>query len=183
VNLKGQKFNKLLVVCEKFRKNRQIYWECQCECGNIVTACTGKLRYGHVKSCGCIKKAPKTKYGKAHAGWNGYGEISGSIWNRIKQSAKQRSKEFTIKIEEAWEIYENQGGKCALTDLPLVFAQTSKDLRNRLNTCSLDRIDSSKGYILGNVQWVHVKINYMKQNFSQQEFIDFCGKVWIKNGR
>jgi len=42
------------------------------------------------------------------------------------------------------------------------------------NTASLDRIDSSKGYIEGNVQWVHKMVNMSKQQYTQEEFINMC---------
>jgi len=48
-------------------------------------------------------------------------------------------------------------------------------------TASLDRIDSSKGYIEGNVQWVHRKINMMKQSYTQEEFIELCQAVVRNN--
>ena len=44
-------------------------------------------------------------------------------------------------------------------------------------TASLDRIDSSKGYVIGNVQWVHKDINIMKNKFDNQYFIDMCKKI------
>lgn len=31
-------------------------WECQCECGNIITVNGVELRNGHTKSCGCYQK-------------------------------------------------------------------------------------------------------------------------------
>jgi len=178
-----QRFGKLIVVSEKFRRNRNIFWECRCDCGNLTIACTGKLRCGHVKSCGCSRRAPKSKFGKNHAAWNGFEEISGSIWNRIKRSAKQRNREFSITIEYAWSLYEKQNRKCALTGIPIQFAMSSRHLKDGLNNCSLDRIDNSKGYVEDNVQWVYVKVNYMKQTLSQQEFIDLCGKVWQNQER
>jgi archaellum component FlaC len=42
---------------------------------------------------------------------------------------------------------------------------------------SLDRIDSKLGYIEGNVQWLHKDVNYMKQEYSQEYYIDICKKV------
>jgi len=42
-------------------------------------------------------------------------------------------------------------------------------------TASLDRINSSKGYTLDNVQWVHKTVNIMKQGLSDEDF-----KYWIK---
>ena len=44
-------------------------------------------------------------------------------------------------------------------------------------TASLDRIDSNKGYIKNNVQWVHKHINTMKMHMTDREFIDMCKKV------
>lgn len=178
----GQKFGKLLVIKEAFRKDRSIYWECGCDCGKSTVACTGKLQIGHVKSCGCSKKVPSKKFGKNHQGWCGCGEISGSIWNRIKQCAKQRKKEFSISIEEAWELYNKQGGKCALSGVSIKFAESCQALIDGENTCSLDRIDSTRGYVSGNIQWVHVVVNYMKQEFTQHEFVEWCGKIWNNFG-
>lgn len=44
-------------------------------------------------------------------------------------------------------------------------------------TASLDRIDSSKGYIKGNVQVMSHKANAMKNSASQQELIKFA--EWV----
>ena len=54
-------------------------------------------------------------------------------------------------------------------------AKSKADLK--LQTASLDRIDSTKGYSKDNIQWVHKDINCMKMDFSQQYFIDLCVKV------
>lgn len=42
---------------------------------------------------------------------------------------------------------------------------------------SLDRIDSKKDYTIDNVQWVHKDLNYMKQDFTEEEFINYCKLV------
>ena len=49
-------------------------------------------------------------------------------------------------------------------------------------TASLDRIDNSKGYIVGNVQWVHKQVNFMKGTMEQKEFIKFCKLISSKCG-
>jgi len=46
-----------------------------------------------------------------------------------------------------------------------------------MTTASVDRIDSSIGYVMGNIQWVHKDINKMKSDFSQELFIAWCGLV------
>ena len=42
---------------------------------------------------------------------------------------------------------------------------------------SIDRIDSSQGYYIENIQLVYPKINMMKFTYSQEEFIDMCKRV------
>ena len=53
----GKRFNRLVVIEEtKQRKDSQIVWKCQCDCGNTVLVKTGHLKTGGVSSCGCLKK-------------------------------------------------------------------------------------------------------------------------------
>lgn len=47
---------------------------------------------------------------------------------------------------------------------------------------SLDRIDSSQGYIKGNVQWVHKDINKMKFDLSQDRFLELCNIIVQNRG-
>jgi hypothetical protein len=44
-------------------------------------------------------------------------------------------------------------------------------------TASLDRVDSSKGYIQGNIQWIHKRLNWMKGDMSELEFRQWCKRV------
>ena len=64
IDLTGQRFGYLVVksFCEKKRRrNGHIVnlWTCQCDCGNIVTVDTSKLRGKHTTSCGCLKRKNK----------------------------------------------------------------------------------------------------------------------------
>ena len=63
-------------------------------------------------------------------------------------------------------------GKCALSGLEIQFGKHWKMMSDQ--TASLDRIDNTKGYIVGNVQWVHKQVNFMKGTMRQKEFIKFC---------
>lgn len=172
----GKKFNRLLVLneTEKRTKNRSKIYLCLCDCGIEKEICGDKLKRG-TKSCGCLK-AENLNHGPGdlHHQYNGYNLISGSFWGRIRDSAKVRKKEFNITIEYCWNLFLIQDGKCAISKVDIRLSQNTKDLYNKSITASLDRIDSSKGYIEGNVQWVHKNVNYMKFRFEQQEFIDWC---------
>lgn len=53
-DLSGQHFGKLTVIEDTGeRKNRQVVWLCQCECGNTIKVVGQSLRSGHITSCGC----------------------------------------------------------------------------------------------------------------------------------
>lgn len=187
VDLTGQVFTRLTVlrIAGSTRGGSKL-WECQCSCGNKCYVSTRHLnrKKNTVKSCGCLKKEKDEKKGKLHPDFKGYGEITQSFWNQhIIRSAKgdfKRNRKETpleIDIEYGWNLYLEQNKKCALTGLNITFPAKQGDTTQ---TCSLDRIDSSKGYIKGNVQWVHKHINIMKNKFEQDYFIEMCKLVAIK---
>lgn len=68
------------------------------------------------------------------------------LHNAKINSSSGRIKEFALKNEHEYlrELYEKGEGKCAITGV--------KISGEGLNKASLDRIDSNKGYIKGNVQ-------------------------------
>ena len=76
-------------------------------------------------------------------------------------------------MEEMWEQWLIQDGKCKLTGKKLLL-HTRK---GNNTTASLDRIDSSKGYTKDNIQWIHKDIQRMKTNFDNEYFIEICKKV------
>ena len=59
-DLTGEVFGKLKVLeITPERRNRQVVWKCQCECGNITYVVGQALRSGHTKSCGCLNYEKK----------------------------------------------------------------------------------------------------------------------------
>lgn len=79
-------------------------------------------------------------------------------------------------MDYLWILYLKQSGLCALSGHPLCMDRQYSAGNNR-QTASLDRKDSSKGYVEGNVQWVHKQINQMKSDMTQMEFIAWAKKV------
>jgi hypothetical protein len=177
----GSKYGKLTVISEHSKtRNSHYRYTCQCECGNTTNVLLTHLRQGNTKACSDCS----LRIGDSHAQWNGVGEISGDFWaNHIVRSAngnKGRRKEIELSIDKeyAWSLFLFQNRKCALTGTELKFPRVGKD---RDYTASLDRIDSSVGYVHGNVQWVHKDINMMKRIYSQEYFIEMCKLVANNN--
>ncbi len=114
----------------------------------------------------------KSRKGK----WNGYEDLSGKYWYDIKARAERLNIEFNIDIKDCWNLYLQQGGICALSGIPIKFVEPGRKKQTE-KTASLDRIDSTKGYIIGNVQWLHKHVNLMKLNHNQDYFINLCTQV------
>lgn len=56
IDLTGQRFGKLVVLEIAETKNWNVYWKCQCDCGNTKNVLAARLRSGKTKSCGCLRK-------------------------------------------------------------------------------------------------------------------------------
>jgi hypothetical protein len=183
----GDRFGKLVVVklapsnfykyTSRLGKKRIIkltMWECECDCGEKIVTFQERLKRGKKISCGCTQRA-----GPTHACWRGCGKISGEQWANFKSnSTKRKLKEFSITIQDGWNLFLKQGGRCAISGIPIYFDDNNKTDNG---TASLDRIDSSLGYIKGNIQWVHKSINSMKMSQEQPDFIGLCKLVAAKN--
>lgn len=151
----GTVFGQLTAIEPCGRKHRSILWECSCICGNQIEVKASYLKNLVKTSCGCGKK------GKKNHNWRGYEDISKRYWTSLESCAARRNLPFQISIKYGWDLFLKQKRKCALTGLDLFFIQqVFKNQKDQ--TASLDRIDSNFGYIEGNVQWVHKKVNQMK---------------------
>lgn len=142
------------------------YWKCQCACGVVMSIRGRNLVEGGSSSCGCDHET-------------GYGNLSGSFWATVVSNSRARNIALEIGIAEASDLLDTQGHVCALSGLPIVAAKKWKDRKTQ--TASLDRIDSSLGYVIGNVQWVHKDVNWMKGSFDQQHFINMCRLIGEHN--
>lgn len=101
-------------------------------------------------------------------------EINSRLKN-IYTKARLRTKEFNLIDADLLDLWGKQDGRCAYTKLPLLATA------NQFNTVSLDRVDSSKGYVVGNIQLVCSAINKMKQEYTEEMFLLFCLLVTQNN--
>lgn len=88
----GKKFGRLTVL-ELYNKLRQrnsrtgkytyrTMYSCLCECGNKVIVEQYKLKCGHTKSCGCLRKDVSRKTQEKHG--HRYSRLY-VIWNNMKK--------------------------------------------------------------------------------------------------
>ena len=141
----------------------------KCFCGKIFESKVKNIKY-RADSCGCLMYQYKS--GSKNYLWKGIGDLSAHAFHSIKSGATQRNIGFDITIDDAWNAYINQKGTCALSGVPLLFNTNHNDRNSK--TASLDRIDSTKGYVNGNIQWIHKTLNKMKMDLQLNEFINLC---------
>lgn len=165
----GKKFGTLLVTEFSEKKGKDNFFKCKCDCGNEPILRIRVLYSGQQTKC------KKCYQGSNSPAWKGVGEISKDFFNRIKISAREKKLQINIDLEYIWKLFLNQKKLCALTGVPIFFAKTYN--KKHETTASLDRIDSSKGYIRGNVRWLHKSINHVKSNIPDDLFFFICEKV------
>ncbi len=155
----GNRFGSLTLQTRVTGRAKNAVWNCLCDCGEERVVVQNFLRNGTVTACvRCSRGILNT-----------YGDIPVSHWDNIRSCARKRSLEFGITAKYIWGLFQLQGGKCAISGLPLSISSPI--------TASLDRIDSKLGYLPDNVQWVHRDVNFMKSDHIQAEFIALCTTI------
>lgn len=97
-----------------------------------------------------------------------------------QKRAKLKNIEFNITLSDIEDLIKKQNNMCALSGVELdwdVCDEISSSRSYPYSRASLDRIDSSKGYTLDNVQLVTNNINKAKSTMTTNEFIFMCRQV------
>lgn len=177
-DLLGQRFGQLVVVkrLPPRGKRSAAIWLCLCDCGETHESTSARLRAGVTTRC---HRCSSVARGLAiRRTW--IGEMPGKYWYGVLRHASVGGKDVGISAEDAYEVFLQQGKRCALTGMPLQFA-AERD-RDNDTTASLDRIDSSRGYVHGNIQWVHKTVNIMKNALDESWFIQLCCEITDNRG-
>lgn len=173
----NKKFGKLTIL-ETWtdKEKKRAFCKCVCDCKNIIeyTRLDAIKSFKMVSCKSCSKRGmAKKNFGCGNPSWKGVGKIGRSFYNTYKYGAKKRNIEFSVSHEYISELFDKQNQKCALSGILLIVGK----FRGAGTTASLDRIDSSKGYIEGNVQWIHKDVNFIKREYDQEYFLDLCFKI------
>ncbi len=93
------------------------------------------------------------------------------VFGYIKRRSRVKGIDLDIDADFIEELYKTQFGHCAYTGDKL-------SLQAGLpTTLSVDRVDSSLGYIKSNVKLVTWEVNNVKQNLAMDSFVLLCKKV------
>jgi hypothetical protein len=84
---------------------------------------------------------------------------------------KERGITLEVTFEQCLELYYKQEGKCAISGRVLV------GNAGHVDKISIDRVDSTLSYNIGNIQLVTVQVNRGKMDFQEEDFIAMCAAV------
>lgn len=88
-----------------------------------------------------------------------------------RASAKQKGYTFSIDRDYLYTLWDIQNGMCSYTGWPMTFETHDQFL------VSIDRIDSSFGYVEGNTQLTSWIVNRAKSTMTGFEFQMMCAAV------
>ena len=174
----GKRFGTRTVIKKTERRNGYQMWVMRCDCGREEQVATTHLMRGRANSCKwCARGVAR---GVDSPGWRGCGAVTGTAYRNFVAQAERRGIEWKLTIEFVAELFEKQGGKCAMTGDDIHFFRGDKHGRGN---ASIDRIDSDGGYVPGNIHLVTKQVNFAKQSLSMDDFVDMCRRVATKFDR
>lgn len=185
--LSGMRFGRLVVKShEGFNKHNCKTWLCICDCGKETVVPTGNLRKGNTQSCGCLmrelsvqsaKRLPHLvlPYGVSQKNYvltryRGQSRASGRVWN--------------LSTAEAQALLV---GNCHYCGNPPSNIATNKRCNGEFVYNGIDRIDSARGYEVGNVVSCCKRCNVAKNDMTYEEFVSWISRVYrnfvVEGGR
>lgn len=157
-DLTGRQFKYLTVLGRAkprtYSERNRTAWLCLCECGNEATFTGQSLLRGDAVSCGCKRfKTPLSLYSQ--------------FYRDCKRNALKRSKPFDLSQREWFSYVFKPCHYCGCAP------QLKSIGHNRwLAANGLDCVDPSLGYVAGNIVTSCGQCNYMKLDYTVEEFKD-----------
>lgn len=95
-----------------------------------------------------------------------------SLLAAARTRARNSEMDFDLTRDFLLELWRKQDGRCCYTGMALTFDG------NRLSSAlSIDRIDSSLGYVESNVVLCCRIVNEMKSNLTVDKFVELCRRI------
>ncbi|MEM7578245.1 MAG: hypothetical protein AAF316_00075 [Cyanobacteria bacterium P01_A01_bin.80] len=148
LDLTGQRFSQLVVLYRAYgitNHRQEIYWNCQCDCGNTTRVTTKNLRSGNTKSCGCAVKRNNFKHGHTKDYM-----VSDTYKSWIDMVSRCHNNNHP-----SYKIYGGRGIQVCPEWRD--FRNFLKDMGERPEGMFLERIDTCQGYSPNNCKWFYLK--------------------------
>lgn len=139
----------------------------------------------HESRCRPCKAEYARQWRAKHTNYRGSGKLTAvpkedrllmsAICDRLRdartRALKYNQTEPDLDREYLYQLFKEQDGRCALS------GATLKIEKGAVTCLSLDKIDSSLGYVRGNVQWLAWAVNRAKGDMNTDVFVDMCRQI------
>lgn len=180
-NVQGQIFGRLTVLKRAgTSKQREVIWECQCECGKITNVRSYYLMRGKITSCGCYRSEVVRNKNVGKPARNRLPDGEASFRNLLSHYISSAAKRGYV-----WELSEGEchrlfKGNCYYCGSP---PQAERRVNKEQVTGGyiyngIDRVDNSEGYTLGNVVPCCRTCNMAKGCQTLDEFSEWVSRVY-----
>jgi hypothetical protein len=183
-NLTKQKFGRWRVL-EYVGNNKygSALWRCQCACPlNTIREVTGfTLSAGNSRSCGCLQREAASRSIRTNK-LSPEIRIRNQMLNAYKHNALGGGREWGLTDKQFDNLIE---GSCHYCGARKEEAQPRlrKSGRKWVGFNGIDRIDSGKGYFMGNVASCCSVCNYMKGAMELDDFLNHIRRVHLFQSR
>lgn len=171
-NLSGQKYGRLFVVEPIPERNcGHVVYKCKCDCGKYKNVVGVLLTRGDTKSCGCYSREKTIEYN--HSRKNTEFSAYNNLYKWFENQAKQRGIKFSLDRNDINKIIHQPCYYCGAENSNTHKYKKIYEIKHN----GIDRIDSSKGYEIGNVVSCCKTCNFAKNTMSQSEFYEWILRV------
>lgn len=161
---KKKKLKLLKIVDSKSPQGRGLFL---CHCGKEFEAYLTNIKWGKIKSCGCILKKRREKTDE---------EI---LYERnVVGSSKARKREYTLNIEDYIKLIYANCTYCGLPPSKLLKRYKKNTYKNTTYFNGIDRIDNSIGYTKENCVTCCSTCNYMKHVLNVNIFLNHVKYIY-----
>lgn len=161
-DLTGQKFGRLTVL-RMILKNKRLYCQCQCECGNIKDVRSDSLKNGSIKSCGCINKKHGQRHTRLYKVWC---SIKTRCFNKNDKSFQKYGAKGITMCKEWKEDFKSFYNWAMVNGY---------DKDAEYMQCTIDRINNKGNYQPDNCRWVNLITQ--ANNKTSNHLIKYQGEV------
>lgn len=172
----NRKFNYLTGIYPTDKRyNREVLWVWRCDCGNEILKQPSQVRWGKPKSCGCMTNYLAHKNVRLPESEAAFRQLL----RAYKNSAKNRELSFELSVEEFKSLTKQNCYYC--NDAPAQIYNIRKTALGTYIYNGVDRINSNKGYVKGNVVPCCGMCNKMKLDFGFSNFLSKIKTIYQKH--